>query len=86
MEKSQKVAKKYCCIPCDYSSSNKTDYDKHLSTQKHFWQSEAMNYDVKVAKSRKTSMHAKCVISNTMTILGYGDIKRSANKNLIPTW
>ena len=55
MEKSQKVAKKYCCSPCDYSSSNKTDYTKHLSTQKHFWQSEAMNYDVNVAKSRKKS-------------------------------
>jgi hypothetical protein len=55
MEKSQKVAKKFCCIPCDYSSSNKADYTKHLSTQKHFCQSEAINYDVNVAKNRKKS-------------------------------
>jgi len=55
MEKSQKIAKKFCCCPCDYSSSNKADYTKHLSTQKHFWQSEAMNYDVNVAKNRKKS-------------------------------
>ena len=55
MEKSQKVAKKYCCIMCDYSSCNKSDYSKHISTQKHICQSEAMNYDVNVAKSRKKS-------------------------------
>jgi hypothetical protein len=55
MEKSQKVAKKFCCIPCDYSSSNKADYTKHISTQKHNWQSQAMNCDAKVAKSRKKS-------------------------------
>ena len=55
MEKSQKVAKKFCCSPCDYSSCNKADYAKHISTQKHFWQSEAMNYDANVAKSRKKS-------------------------------
>jgi len=55
MEKSQKVAKNFCCISCDYSSCNKADYTKHLSTQKHNRQSEAMNYDVNVAKSRKKS-------------------------------
>ena len=55
MEKSQKVAKKYCCGPCDYSSCNKADYTKHLSTQKHFYQTESMNYDVNVAKNLKKS-------------------------------
>ena len=55
MEKSQKVAKKFCCIPCDYSSSNKADYAKHISTQKHICQSEAMNYGLNVAKNRKKS-------------------------------
>ena len=34
-QKSQKVAKKYECISCDYSSVNLTDYNKHLQTRKH---------------------------------------------------
>jgi len=32
---SQKIANKYCCEICHYYTSNKFDYDKHLSTQKH---------------------------------------------------
>ena len=44
MKKTQKNAKKrltgekkvkYCCKICDYSTSNKTDYHRHLKTQKH---------------------------------------------------
>jgi len=31
----QKNAKKFVCINCDFSTSNKFDYNKHLSTQKH---------------------------------------------------
>ena len=34
-QKSQKVAKKYECISCQYSSVNLTDYNKHLQTRKH---------------------------------------------------
>ena len=33
--KSQKIATKYNCSYCDYNTSNKTDYNKHLATQKH---------------------------------------------------
>ena len=32
---SQKIAKKYCCKKCDYVTSNKNDYEKHLLTGKH---------------------------------------------------
>jgi len=32
---SQKIAKKYCCKKCDYVTSNKSDYEKHLLTGKH---------------------------------------------------
>ena len=28
-------SKKYCCIPCYYSSNSKKDFNKHLSTTKH---------------------------------------------------
>ena len=32
---SQKIANKYSCQLCDYYTSNKTDFNKHLSTRKH---------------------------------------------------
>ena len=32
---SPKVAKEYCCDLCDYKSCKKSDYKKHLSTDKH---------------------------------------------------
>ena len=31
----QKSQSKFCCIICDYHTSNKKDYTKHLQTQKH---------------------------------------------------
>jgi hypothetical protein len=34
-KKSQKIAKKYLCKNCDYSTCNKSDFNKHLSTDKH---------------------------------------------------
>ena len=34
-EKSQKSQSKYTCQLCDYYTSNKSDYNKHLSTGKH---------------------------------------------------
>jgi hypothetical protein len=34
-KKSPKVALKFCCEYCDYNTSKKSDYDKHLSTDKH---------------------------------------------------
>ena len=35
IKKSQKSQKKYSCKKCHYHSSNKFDFDKHLSTTKH---------------------------------------------------
>ena len=32
-EKSQKISHKYFCEKCDYKSSKKNDYEKHLLTQ-----------------------------------------------------
>ena len=31
----EKVATKYCCDSCDYNTSKKSDYDKHILTPKH---------------------------------------------------
>jgi len=35
MEKSQKIPLKYHCEFCDYNTSNKKDYNKHITTPKH---------------------------------------------------
>ena len=35
MKKRKKNAKKYYCKKCDFTSSNKTDFNRHLSTTKH---------------------------------------------------
>ena len=32
---SPKIPTKFCCIFCNYNTSNKKDYEKHLLTQKH---------------------------------------------------
>ena len=34
-QKSRKKSQKYYCIFCDYSTSRKNDFLKHLSSQKH---------------------------------------------------
>ena len=35
MKKSPKIPKKYTCEKCDYTTSSKKDYNKHLNTAKH---------------------------------------------------
>ena len=35
MKSCKKVAKKYYCKKCDYTCSNKYNFNKHLSTTKH---------------------------------------------------
>ena len=32
---SEKIRKNYCCKKCDYSTSDKKDWNKHISTRKH---------------------------------------------------
>jgi uncharacterized C2H2 Zn-finger protein len=35
LKSQKKIAKKYLCETCDYITSNKSDYNKHLETRKH---------------------------------------------------
>jgi hypothetical protein len=42
----QKEAAKYCCTNCDYYTSKKSNYEKHLSSQKHL---EALSGNAKEA-------------------------------------
>jgi len=50
MKKSQKVAINYTCIPCDYNTSRKTDYTKHIKTLKHYKLTNTYKKEEKVAK------------------------------------
>jgi len=50
MKKRKKTQKIYHCKKCDYTSSNKTDFNRHLSTTKHarkqmetFWKHEKLH-------------------------------------------
>jgi hypothetical protein len=45
-----KSRKKYSCILCNYNTYNKTDYSKHLSTQKHLINHDGNKSCKKVAK------------------------------------
>ena len=54
-EKSQKIAKKFYCKNCDYTTGNKYDYEKHTLTAKH---KNKTNYNDFVAKNKEYS--CKC--------------------------
>jgi hypothetical protein len=48
---SQKVAQHFYCEICDYNTSKKTNYDKHITTPKHLRMTEDYIGGQKVAKS-----------------------------------
>ncbi len=54
-----KVAKIYICESCNYKCSNKTNFEKHLTTGKHIKQAISKNWitmdDIKVAKVAKVA-------------------------------
>ena len=54
-EKTKKYDAKYCCINCDFYSSKKTDYTRHLATQKH-------NFGVLTTEKTTTNNTYECQI------------------------
>ena len=54
---SEKVAKYFYCENCDYTTSNKFNYDKHLLTAKHL---KVTLGDAKVAKNRNNNLNHIC--------------------------
>ena len=58
-EKTQKNAKKYICEKCDYNSSNKTDYMRHINTIKHKNNVLATNGNKKTQKTQKNAKKRK---------------------------
>jgi len=55
MKKRQKTPKKYYCKKCDYSSRNKTDFNRHLSTAKHL-----METNGNLRETQKTQIICSC--------------------------
>ena len=49
-QKTKKNEKNYCCEICDFVSCKKTDYDRHMSTQKHYRNTLTTNYNEKNEK------------------------------------
>ena len=54
-EKLQKVAKQYCCIECNYFTTRKSSYDKHILTNKHVTELLKNKKLQKVAKNKNCS-------------------------------
>ena len=59
-ESCSKVAQKYVCLFCDYTTCKKSSYDKHLSTQKHIIKSSCNTCNQEVAKSCSQHICEKC--------------------------
>ena len=56
-KKSQKIPKKYECIICNYITSNKKDYNKHLLTAKH---NILTNTDIKISEINLHEFSCEC--------------------------
>ena len=54
-----KSSKKFHCENCDYYASRKSQYDRHLQTQKHNYQQKSTNSNKKVQKS-SDNFDCKC--------------------------
>ena len=60
-KKSQKVAKKYLCKLCDYSTSRKSDWQKHLVTRKHTMTTDDYKKSQKVATESNSRNMFVCI-------------------------
>ena len=90
-EKEQKVAAKFCCKNCDYVTSRKSNWAKHLSTAKHKMLTNANKKEQKVAQfftctscrrkyRHRSSLcrHSKvCKGKNTKVYLDVQEIKKN---------
>jgi hypothetical protein len=59
-KKSQKIPKIFECEICEYSTCNKKDYAKHLSTGKHKRQQNASNRQPEIAKHSQNDFTCIC--------------------------
>lgn len=56
-EKNPKKSSKYSCCECNYNTSSKKDFSKHLQTKKHFSVTNPKNPNEKIPKNPLTIKH-----------------------------
>jgi len=69
----------YNCEKCNFNSSHKNDYNKHLITLKH--QNTCFGNEMEINGNKTTQknpiyLYVKIVIKNTILIQDYGNIKK----------
>jgi len=83
-KKSPKIPKIYGCKNCDYTTSNKKDYDKHLSTLKHQNSNFETKMKPKIPKNPQTYICCCGDILNSKTTLWRHKKKcESISKNIM---
>ena len=74
-QKSAKIRKEFVCICCDYNTSDKKDYNKHINTAKHKnntnvdkvltnIEEKSVNVNVSVKKNTNTSTNDIAIVCN----------------------
>ena len=59
-EKNSKKLIKYSCESCDFTSSNKNDYTRHINTIKH---KNTVSQCFSIEKTQKNSFNCECGIT-----------------------
>ena len=63
-KKSPKNPQKFYCESCDYTTSNKKDYEKHLSTRKHKNRTLSNDLSPKIPKNPQIEQKYICGLCN----------------------
>ena len=61
----QKIPKKFICETCDYCTSNKKDYSKHISTPKHERLMAANDFECKNPQKSPNIANYICICGKT---------------------
>ena len=59
--KNPKKPQKYLCQKCDFNTSNKKDYNRHISTPKHQNDDKMMTNDAKKPKKTQKTPKRGCI-------------------------
>jgi hypothetical protein len=64
IDKTQKNVEKYVCVNCEFITSNKFDYSRHIKTTKHILRVSAMQHDIKSTACEKKTHNHICSVCN----------------------
>ena len=77
--KKSKKEQTFYCACCDFSTSKKGNWERHLATQKHLKKSLPNHYQKRAKKSQKVLKYlfVKIVTKNIRAIKVYGGTKKN---------